>query len=156
MGRNFNYIVEKSKEWANDIPMEELFAEIRKLTGLSDLKFSTKIKEGRNGGYPRIEFESQDLVEKVGFLKLMFASIVISQFNSEIKWNTRMDQESIDNSRLLNDREYKQQIDDEYYSNGYFSFWGTVSFSYTHPGGGSNGCKFLTFWYDGNSWQFEQ
>lgn len=156
MERNFEYAIEQSKEWASNIPIEELFAELKKITGLSDLTFSTKIVQHLDNTYPRIMFESQDIVEKVGFLKLMFASIVISQFNSEIRWITRMDTDSIDKHRYYDDKEYKREIDNEFYSNGYFKYWGTTAFSYTHPGGGSNCCTFLTFWYDDNNgWKFE-
>lgn len=116
-------------EWANNIPMEELWSELRRITGLSDLKFTSKVVERR--GYVGIEFESQDLADKVGFLKLMFKEIIISQFNSKI---------------------YESDDDDHRPS-----YWGTASFSYTHPSGGSNGCTFLTFWYDDRrGWRFEQ
>ena len=118
---------EQAFKWAEEVPMDELYDYLRKLTGLSDLKFTTKIEEDRYGN-PRIKFKSQDLVDKVGFLKLMFSSIVISQFNSEIKF----DADSND-----------------------FYFWGTVSFSYDHPSGGSNGCTFCTFWYKNKHWTFD-
>lgn len=117
---------EKIKEWAEQVPMEELFTELRKLTGLTDLKFTHKVVESR--GSVRILFESQDLVDKVGFLKLIFKEIVISQFNSEV---------------VIREGEPM--------------FWGTADFSYTHPDGGSNGKTFLTFWYNDHSgWRFEQ
>lgn len=117
--------IEQLKEWAEQIPMEELFTELRRLTGLADLKFTHKVVEGR--GSVRILFESQDLVDKVGFLKLMFKEITISQFNSEV---------TVKNGEPL--------------------FWGTADFSYTHPSGGTNGCTFLTFWYDDiHGWQFD-
>ena len=117
---------EQIKEWAEQVPMEELFTELRRLTGLTDLKFTHKVVESR--GSVRILFESQDLVDKVGFLKLIFKEIVISQFNSEI---------------VARD--------------GELMLWGTAEFSYTHPDGGSNGKTFLTFWYDDKKgWEFEQ
>jgi len=118
--------IEQLKEWAEQVPMEDLFTELRRLTGLADLKFTHKVVEGR--GSVRILFESQDLVDKVGFLKLIFKEITISQFNSEVLAK-----------------------------NGEPLFWGTADFSYTHPDGGSNGKTFLTFWYDDKSgWKFEQ
>lgn len=117
---------DKLIEWAEQIPMEELFDEIRKLTGLTDLKFAHKVVESR--GSVRILFESQDLVDKVGFLKLIFKEIAISQFNSEVK-----------------------------VKEGVPMYWGTADFSYTHPDGGTNGKTFLTFWYDDKKgWQFDQ
>lgn len=123
--------IEQKIEWAENIPMNGLWDELRRLTGLSDLKFTSKVIERNNS--VRILFESQDLVDKVGFLKLMFASIQISQFNSEV--TVKRDNEE----------------------NEYCAYWGTASFSYDHPSGGSNGCTFLTFWYDDmHGWTFEQ
>lgn len=121
----------KSKEemlkWAESIPIEELYDELRHLTGLLDLKFTSMVALDRCD-QPIIRFSSQDLVEKVGFLKLMFASIIIKEFNSSVKYNEDDDQ---------------------------FSFWGTACFNYTHLRGGSNGCTFLTFWYTDAGWKFD-
>ena len=120
--------IEEMKEWAEKVPMEDLFSELRRITGLSDLKFTSRVVE-RNDSV-RILFESQDLVDKVGFLKLMFKEIVISQFTSDIFY----------------DRE--EHV---------YEFLGTADFSYTHPSGGSNGCVFLSFWYnDRKGWNFNQ
>lgn len=122
--------IEQVIEWAESVPMDELYNELRRLTGLSDLKFTSKVVNRNNS--IRILFESQDLIDKVGFLKLMFKEIKITQFNSEVVYKTAED-----------DTEY-------------LLFWGTVDFSYTHPSGGSNGCTFLTFWYDDiHGWRFE-
>lgn len=122
---------EQLLEWAENIPMEELYSELRRLTGLTDLKFTKKIRESR--GTIIIDFESQDLVDQVGFLKLMFKEIKISNFNSEV---------------------YYKSIDEE---EAVPRYWGTACFRYTHPSGGSNGCTFLTFWYeDRKGWEFEQ
>ena len=118
---------EKMIDWAEKIPIEELFNEIRKVTGLNDLKFTHKIYERNN--YVTIEFSSQDLVDKVGFLKVLFSSIVISQFNSEVK--------------VKPDSENK------------LFYWGTADFRYNHTYGGSNGKTFMTFRYDDKSgWEF--
>ena len=122
---------EKLLEWAENIPMEDLYAKFRQLTGLADLKFTSKVIERR--GIVTIQFESQDLVDQVGFLKLMFKEIKISNFNSEV---------------------YCKETDDE---PAVPRYWGTASFNYTHPSGGSNSCRFLTFWYeDRKGWEFEQ
>jgi len=122
---------EQLLEWAENIPMEELYSELRRLTGLTDLKFTKKVRESR--GTIIIDFESQDLVDQVGFLKLMFKEIRISNFNSEV---------------------YYKSIDGE---EAVPRYWGTACFRYTHPSGGSNGCTFLTFWYeDRKGWEFDQ
>ncbi len=122
---------DKLLEWAENIPMEELYSELRRLTGLTDLKFTKKVKESR--GIIIIDFESQDLADQVGFLKLMFKEIYIANFNSEVYCKSDDGEESIPH------------------------YCGTASFRYTHPSGGSNGCTFLTFWYDDRKgWEFDQ
>ena len=122
---------DKLLEWAENIPMEELYAELRRITGLTDLKFTKKVRESR--GYIIIDFESQDLADQVGFLKLMFKEIRIANFNSEV---------------------YCKSVDGE---EAVPRYWGTASFRYIHPSGGSNGCTFLTFWYeDRKGWEFDQ
>lgn len=113
--------------WAEQIPMEELYNYIRDLTGLDDLQFTTNIHRDRRTGYPRIEFSSEDLVDKVGFLSLMFESIQITQFNSSISVK-----------------------DDD------IQYWGTACFSYQHPSGGSNGYTFCMFRFDGSEWSFRE
>lgn len=122
---------EQLLEWAENIPMEDLYSELRRLTGLTDLKFTKKVRESR--GYIIIDFESQDLADQVGFLKLMFKEIYIANFNSEVYCKSDDGEEAIPH------------------------YWGTASFRYTHPSGGSNGCTFLTFWYDDRKgWEFDQ
>ena len=123
------------EEFAHEIPFNELFAKISQLTGLNDLKFSVKFVNGREGLRP--EFESQDLVDKVGFLKLIFSSIKITSFNSAI---------AIDKPRNYDDIDYTKTYP--------IYYWCTVDFSYEHPGGGSNGKTFLTAWYQDNQWQY--
>lgn len=123
---------EQLLEWAENIPMEDLYSELRRLTGLTDLKFTKKVRESR--GYIIIDFESQDLADQVGFLKRMFKEICIANFNSEV---------------------YCKSNDGE--EEAIPHYWGTASFRYTHPSGGSNGCTFLTFWYDDRKgWEFDQ
>ena len=50
---------DKAWQWSETIPVEELFSEIRKVTGLDDLKFEHKIASDRYD-CPRLEFTSQD------------------------------------------------------------------------------------------------
>ena len=116
-------------KWAENIPMEELWSEIRRITGLSNLTFTHKITE-RNG-YVHIKFDSQDLVDLAGFLKIIFKELTISNFVSEVKYK------AIDDN--------KEVIP---------TYWGTANISYTSLKG-SNGCDFLTFWYDDRTgWKF--
>lgn len=139
--------IERILEFAEKVPMEDLFNEIRKVTGLSDLKFTSKVVERKESAC--IKFQSQDLVDKVGFLKLIFSTIVISEFNSEIRWKSDLSIDDQDNYPSYSD------FCKAYESNGHFIFWGTVDFSYTHPDGGSNGSQFLSFMYDERKgWEF--
>lgn len=118
---------ELAKKFAESIPMDELFSEIKRVTELPDLKFTYKIVESRTG-MPRITFQSQDLVDKVGFLKLIFQELVISEFNSEI-----------------------------FSKDGEYIFWCTVTISYEHPDGGSNGKTFYMANYSKKrGWEFDK
>ena len=123
------------EQYAEEIPFNELFDYIKKLTGIDDLTFEIKFTEDRFGKI-RPTFKSQDLVDKVGFLKLIFSEIEISSFNSEIVVDTPKDYHDMD------------------YTMDYpLRYWCTVDFSYNHPGGGSNGKTFLTAWYQ-NNWEY--
>ena len=125
---------EDKRAWAETLPLEELWSEIRKLTGLNDLKFTHKLYERDN--HVIIDFESQDLVDKIGFLKLMFREIKITRFNSEVIVKNNTDDEDTEEQLM---------------------YWGSVDFSYKHPGGGSNGCVFLYFNYTNkNGWIFDE
>lgn len=121
---------EELKAWAEQVDLSPLWQEIRKVTGLDDLNFSYKIKETRSG--LSLDFTSQNLAERTGFLKLMFKDLFITQFSSGIIW--------------------KSKTVDEPYA----SIWGSVDFTYNHPGGGSNGISFLRYWYsDKRGWEFD-
>lgn len=114
---------EEAQKFIDELPIEDLFAEIRKVTGLSDLKFTYKVKEYYDGRLG-IEFTSQDLADRVEFLKLLFKELYIRQFSSCVEYV-----------------DYSNEEDKE------LIWWGAASFEYTHPGGGSNGHDFLSFRY---------
>lgn len=127
-------ILEKAMEFVKTIPMDELYDVIRRITNLPDLTFTEQIKIDK-WDQPQISFESQDIADKVGFLRLMFKEIQIANFNSSVKY--------VDN-------------EDDPTQPGYFYYWGTACFRYTHPNGGSNGCDFLSFKYIQNQgWKFD-
>lgn len=112
-------------EWIDTIPFDELFDEIRSLTNTSDLDFTTKVMNTGWDVYVRVT--SQDLVDRVGFLKLMFKKLVIE-------------------GDLV-----VRKKDSE------FQMWGHFSFSYVHPDSGSNGYAFLSCSYDDNKgWTFKE
>ena len=117
--------------WAEKIPMEELYDILRKVTGISDLKFTSKVLEG-NYNRVIIAFESQDLSDKIGFLNLIFKEIKIQQFNSEVSYS--------DN--------------DDFETTPYY--WGTVDFRWTSKSNGHNGLTFMNIWYeDKKGWTYE-
>lgn len=129
MDNNREQLIEEMQQFIDSIPMEELYSELRRVTGLSDLKFTKTIKTDR-WGYPYISISSQDLVDKVGFLKLIFAEIYVKTFNSSIK------QEENDPHK--------------------FYYWCTIDFDYTHPGGGHNGKTFYQAVYRHDAWEFAE
>ena len=119
--------IEKAKEFFHSIPIEELSDEIRKRTGLSDLIFNTKIKDREYRLI--IEYDSQDIVEKVGFLKLIFREL-------RVKAEGLVEQSKAGDELV---------------------FWCTVDMDYYHPGGGHNGFPFLYARYtDKTGWHFEE
>lgn len=130
--------------FANKIPFDELFDEIKKITDLPDLKFNLQIEDRRDArDLPKVTFTSQDISELSGFLKLMFKELYISNFSSQIK--------SYDDGK---------EEDDYFFGNSYedtakFYYWCSVCFSYKHPAGGSNGYSFFNAeYYPEKGWEF--
>lgn len=118
---------EEKFEFANTIPFYGLYAKIREVTGIEDLKFEERIDKNYSGDpYPK--FCSQELADRTGFLGLTFKSLVINQFNSQVGYDEKKG------------RPY---------------YWCTVNFSYAHYRGGTNGHNFMTAWYDDvEGWTF--
>lgn len=119
-----NVNTSEAMNFANSIPMGDLFEEIKRVTGINDLHMTYKITENRDGK-PVINFKSQDLSDRIGFLNLIFKEIVVSNFNSSIV-----------------------------YRNNNYIYWCTIEFRYTHPGGGQNGQCFYCARYSNNTWEF--
>jgi hypothetical protein len=124
-------IYDAQTEWLNNVPLDELFVEIRKRTGIRELRFTSEMKSNwRHENY--ISIKSNDIADKTGFLQLMFRTLFIT---SELS----VSQGDIDNGEPE------------------FSLWGTVGFKYKHPDMGGNGYNFLRCWYDDiNGWQFRE
>lgn len=119
---------ERINNFIENIPYGRLYDKIREVTGIGDLNFERKVTT-RYDGVPIIKFTSNDLVDRIGFLNLMIKHIYITQFNSEVKIDSRTN------------RAY---------------WWGTVAFSYEHQPCGSNGHTFMTFRYtEFGDWEFE-
>ena len=129
------------KEFVENVPIEELYSEIRRRTGLDDLKFTKTYRTDR-WGRTHIEIESQDLADRTGFLKLLFKELTIGTFNTETK------------IEYVSKDENGQYLDNPYYIDKAY-IWGTISFHYTHPDGGSNGHTFMDYrWSPEKGWQF--
>ena len=125
------------KDFLETVPIEELYTEIRKRTGLDDLKFTKRIKESSHEN-PYIIIESQDIADKIGFMKLIMKELYICTFSSRTEVKHAID----DNNNIV------------YYDSA--SIWGTINFNYKHPGGGSNGYSFLYYEYSPEEgWKFE-
>lgn len=118
--------LDKAEKFVEDIPMSELFDEIKRFLDLPDLKFKCRLCHDSND-MPYITFKSQNLVEKVGFLKHLFSEIYISTFHSST-------------------------VEKE---DGSLMFWCTIAFDYIHPGGGSNGKVFYKATYKNGFWDFD-
>lgn len=114
---------EEAQKFIDELPVEDLFDEIRKVTGLSDLKFTYKVRESYDG-ILGIMFTSQDLADRVGFLKFLSKELYITQFSSRVEY-----------------------VDDDDEEDNELIWRGSASFSYAHPSGGSNGHTFLSFRY---------
>lgn len=118
-------------EWLNNVLLDELFVEIRKRTGIKDLRFTSEIKSNwRHENY--FSIKSNDIADKTGFLRLMFKTLFIE---SELS----VEQGNVDEGEPE------------------FSLWGSVGFRYSHPDMGSNGYSFLRCWYnDIDGWTFRE
>lgn len=113
-------------EFANRIPLEELWNKLRDLTELPDLQFEYEIKNTR--GDVCITFTSQDLADQIGFLELAFRTFKIASFNSSVGYDDKKNE---------------------------LYLWCTIDFRYDLQEMGSNGAQFLTAWYsDSEGWTF--
>ena len=115
--------------FGKSVPMEELFDKIREVTGLPELKFDYEIKKYPYGNGIGIKFQSQDIVDKAGFLDLMFKTLYIDTSNNQI-------------------------FADE--QTGELTYWAVISFRYDLQSGGYNGSNFMRVWYSAsNGWLFQ-
>lgn len=113
--------------WAQTIPLDELWDEIRRITGIADLEFKHRLP---TAGPVRIFFESQDLEDRVGFLKHMFATCRIENLSSEVVVREK------DGAPVK-------------------IWWGTVCFNYTNHQGSHHSTTFMGFRYmEGEGWTF--
>lgn len=64
-------------EFANRIPMDELYDYIRKVLGIPDLQFETTMSNREIGGSTDIYFESNNFVDKLGCMNMIFSDMCV-------------------------------------------------------------------------------
>lgn len=127
---------QRIEEFAHEIPFDELFDYIKKITNINDLNFNVEYKKTRGGEvYP--VFESQNIADRLGFLSLVFKEATIGSFNSGVSVHKPENYEDID------------------YSVDYpLSYYCSITFNYELMSYGHNGCDFLRAYYEDGQWQF--
>ena len=118
--------------WAETIPLEELWSEIRKITGISELKFKHNICDSTSG--VKIEFKTQNISDKIGCLGLIFKPVYIVSYDSNAYC-------------------YDNYYDDNGTHRFKFAFWVRVAFelgSYARPQ-----CFLMAEYTDAKGWSFE-
>ena len=117
-------------DWAKRIPMKELYSEIRRVTKILNLQFTSKVYEQYE--YVKVSFKSQDLIDQIGFLNIIINQLNISNGPSIIKY---------------------KEIDEKIYP----IFYGSVVLTYSINNTlnkNSDNCELFSFKYDGIGWTF--
>ena len=118
-------IKEIKEEFIETIDLEPLYNEIKKVIGDNSINFKSNIRE--NYGEKWIEIESDNLLDKIGVMNLVFKSIHLETFNSSIV--------------------YKKDTNEIYW-------WGTIDFRYHNFHGGYNGVELLRFEFKNGKYTF--
>lgn len=127
---------QRVEEFVHEIPFDELFDYIKKITNINDLQFNVEYKKTRAGEvYPT--FESQNIADRLGFLSLIFKEATIGSFSSGVSVHKPQSYKDID------------------YSIDYpLSYYCSVTLNYELMSYGRNGCNFLKAYYEDGQWQF--
>lgn len=126
------------EEYQKNLDLTPLFNWIKEVTGISDLKFNVE-KTNRNKDY-RIEFESDNIIDKCGVMKFAFNDVRINSFGNGV---TTTAPNYYDSEKIDYNKDY-----DLYY-------WVSLHFSYQLVEGGSNGCKFGRAMCKEGKWEFK-
>jgi len=134
------------------IDFTPLFEAVSKKLGLCDtLQFpKLVIEEGRNHnrGTFRFSCESVNLVDRAGIFGTVMDQVILADFGSSL-YTQKLDAEG-----KLIDR-YGDNKDAEVASTR-FAMWIDLNFCYSFSGGGSNGNKFVSAWYNNeDGWTFK-
>lgn len=121
-------IIDKTKEdFIKTIDLEPLYEEIRNMINVKDVRFESKIVEGRYEKY--IEIKSEELIDKVGIMIVALKSVRLETFNTSI--------------------EFDKETQTAYW-------WGSIDFRYENAGGGSNGIEVLIFRFEDGKYTFRR
>ena len=132
-------IEELKAEFMQEIPVNEIFAQIRKAVNIPDLQLGYKITD-MNGGY--LDITSENIIKYGGIFQLAFSELYIKSFSGSCKWE---DKEVFD--RLWEDgdieglKSYKPRKEN-------IKWWGDVNLTFKYLNGGTNGACIMTFQYD--------
>lgn len=117
--------------WLENIPLEELWSEIGKITGIQ-LAFKYNICDSTSG--VKLEFDTQDISDEIGCLGLIFKPVYIVSYDSNAYC-------------------YDNYYDDNGTNRFKFAFWVRVAFelgNYARPQ-----CFLMAEYTDAQGWSFE-
>ena len=143
-------IREADDKFLEELSLEDLFTEIKKVTNLDHLQFTIKREFKSYEGCVVLSFTSQDVEKDIqGFVGLIFDEMRIDCHRGWVSHYLNGRHFRVDD---LDDLEYISFDDINKIQRG---FTGNVHLSYHHPGGGSNGHDFMGFEYkEGEGWNF--
>lgn len=123
--------------------LEPMFAYIRKLVGIPNLQFTTKVTKNYRGK-DYIEFESEDLHENF-LIKNAWKEFRVDNFNSNLY--TESYEDGLDR--------YDRKEETDLSVPAEVSYWWSIHFSYQHWTGGTNGAEIGDAWVDDKmNWTF--
>jgi hypothetical protein len=131
-------------QFAQRIPLDELFDYLRNITGIPDLQFETKISN--KVGSPDVFFISNDVSDKIGWLSCIFSKVRLVSISRTINVGKNFFERRNDHGR-----EFKAN------TTGDYKYWVWVGVEYTPYENPSTSPRmgFLTAQYsDAYGWEF--
>lgn len=111
----------------NNESIKPIETELKRITGIKNIKLDMEIKSSRNGEY--IELTSNELIKYAGIMGCALNSIRLETFNTNVVFD-----------------EKNQEV----------YWWGSIDFRYELADGGSNGMKVLSFELRDNKYTFRK
>lgn len=112
------------QEYADNLDLTPLFNWLKEITGINDLTF--EVKKDTDAGKPRLNWESNNIVDKIGVMKFAFKDVRLESFGNGV---TTTAPDYYDSEVIDFNKDY-----DVYY-------WCSVHFGYEHIDGGTNGAS---------------